>query len=88
MNLCIERNIHQNPLLEKLAICYKYQQSGQATVSCIMRGLSQELRANTLACQYRIPDKLYEDFLSAFDSYQFDLMNIIKYRTILLGHLD
>lgn len=53
-----------------------------------MRGLSQELRTNTLAYQYLTSDELYEDFLSAFDSYQIDLMNIIKYRTILLGNLD
>lgn len=55
---------------EKLAMCYRCQLSDQASVSCILRGLPQELRANALAYQCRTPDELYEGFLSAFDSYQ------------------
>lgn len=55
---------------EKLAMCYRCQLSDQAAVSCIVRGLPQELRANAQAFQCHTPDELYEGFLSAFDSYQ------------------
>ncbi|XP_046976565.1 uncharacterized protein LOC124542684 [Vanessa cardui] len=55
---------------EKLAMCYRCQLSDQAAVSCIVRGLPQELRANAQAFQCHTPDELYEGFLCAFDSYQ------------------
>lgn len=55
---------------EKLAMCFRCQLSDQAAVSCIVRGLPQELQANAQAYQCSTPDELYEGFLSAFDTYQ------------------
>ncbi|XP_045493279.1 uncharacterized protein LOC123704765 [Colias croceus] len=55
---------------EKLAMCYRCQISGQAAVSCIIRGLPLELQANAQAFQSGSPDDLYEGFLSALDSYK------------------
>ncbi|CAK1590275.1 unnamed protein product [Parnassius mnemosyne] len=67
---------------EKLAMCYRCQLSEKASVSCIIRGLPQELQTNAQAFQCSNPDELYEDFLSAFDNYQSTTINDTSVRAI------
>lgn len=55
---------------EKLAMCFRCQLSNKAAISCIIKGLPQELHANAQAFQCSSPDDLYEGFLSAVDNYQ------------------
>ncbi|KAJ0169578.1 hypothetical protein K1T71_014763 [Dendrolimus kikuchii] len=63
---------------EKVAMCYRCQLSNEAAVSCIIRGLPQELQANAQAFQCSTPDELYEGFLSSLESYQTNPLKVLN----------
>ncbi|KAJ8968093.1 hypothetical protein NQ314_002470, partial [Rhamnusium bicolor] len=43
---------------------------GEKAVSCIIRGLPGELRANAYVCRCATPEALYSEFLAGLESYQ------------------
>nr|CAI5818469.1 unnamed protein product [Callosobruchus analis] len=54
---------------EKLALCSRVGIAGDNAVSCIIRGLPAELRANAQAARCRTPQALYNDILAGLESY-------------------
>ncbi|KAJ8937961.1 hypothetical protein NQ314_011648 [Rhamnusium bicolor] len=54
----------------KLALCGQCGVVGEKAVSCIIRGLPEELRANAYACRCATPEALYSEFLAGLEGYQ------------------
>ncbi|XP_044262773.1 uncharacterized protein LOC123010135 [Tribolium madens] len=52
---------------DKLALCERCGITGEKAVSCIVRGLPTNFRANALAYKCSSPDELYNGFLSGVD---------------------
>lgn len=55
---------------EKIALLRRCNIVGESAISCIIRGLPMELRANAKAYQCNTPEKLYYGFLCALDNYK------------------
>ncbi|KAJ8954867.1 hypothetical protein NQ314_007006 [Rhamnusium bicolor] len=54
----------------KLALYGQCGFLGEKAVSCIIRGLPEELRANAYACSCATPEALYSGFLTGLEGYQ------------------
>ncbi|GJQ88225.1 hypothetical protein Trydic_g13216 [Trypoxylus dichotomus] len=53
----------------KLALCERCDIRGERAVSCLIRGLPDELRANAYTVQSKTPEALYTGFLSGLEDY-------------------
>ena len=54
----------------KLELCCRVHITGPDAVSCIIRGLPEELRANAYAAAFQTPERLYNQFLAGLESYR------------------
>lgn len=54
---------------EKLALCERCDIRDEKAVSCLIKGLPEELRANAYAVQCKTPEALFNQFLSGLEDY-------------------
>lgn len=54
---------------DKISLMKKCDIDGENAISCLIRGLPTELRANAKACCSKTPDDLYYGFLSSLENY-------------------
>lgn len=54
---------------DKISLMKKCGLDGENAMSCLIRGLPVELRANAKACGYKTPEELYYGFLSSLENY-------------------
>lgn len=55
---------------DKISLMKKCDIDGENAISCLIRGLPTELRANAKACCSKTPDDLYYGFLSSLENYK------------------
>jgi hypothetical protein len=55
---------------DKISLMKKCGIEGEDAISCLIRGLPTELRANAKACCSKTPDELYYGFLSSLENYK------------------
>lgn len=55
---------------DKISLMKKCGLDGENAISCLIRGLPVELRANAKACGYETPEELYYGFLSSLENYK------------------
>lgn len=55
---------------DKISLLKKCQIEGVEAISCLIRGLPLELRANAKAFQCETPQQLYFGYLSSFENYK------------------
>ncbi|CAB3224591.1 unnamed protein product [Arctia plantaginis] len=54
---------------DKISLMKRCGLDGENAMSCLIRGLPVELRANAKACGYKNPEELYYGFLSSLENY-------------------
>ncbi|XP_066258249.1 uncharacterized protein [Euwallacea similis] len=62
----------------KLNLTQQCRLDNEATMSCIIRGLPQELQPNARAFQCTTPDELYAGFIAPMDNYQSPQKNLVQ----------